>query len=169
MDLYALAFVQGEYADPASTDMTECFSVIYLRPHRIRRRFCIMSINEEGHFFNRSNPGVSNVDQMLLWAWDENQVHPAEWTLYCEQDEDAAEQITDPTVQRSYLVAMCSSAETIDLFYMRRMAKLASKAIAEKRKLPASATLPLFRFKVGRQRNIRSLVDRLTRSGAMSP
>ena len=156
-DLYAVAFVMGQYAGPDGNGREDCFSVIYFRPSSTPHPFCLMSITAEGQTFNYTNPRVKNVNHIIMWAWDENGVYPAEWILYCEKAEKIAAQIADPDARHSYQEVVRDTAETNEMFYRRRFAREAGEAYMEKHgKTPASIT-PLFRFQSGRQQSALTL------------
>ncbi len=153
-DLYAIAYVVGEYAGPKNLGEQPCFSVIYASPADTRQPFCLMSVDAQGHTYNLTNPPASTVDQMILWAWDESGVHPAEWILYCEQVGKEIKQDVDPSVWDAYWKVVQNAAETIDLFYIRRGVRRASEKVAIMHGREPKALTPLFRFRSGRSTDI---------------
>ena len=157
-DLYAVAYVTGEYAGPSNLGEQPCFSVIYASPADTQQPFCLMSVDAQRHIYNQTNPTITTVDQALMWAWDVNGVHPAEWTLYCEQRGEAIKQDVDPSAWDSYWATVQQAATTIELFYVRQIARRAGEAVAKKYGKTPKAITPLFRFRSGRSTDI-SVLD----------
>ena len=167
-DLYAVAYVIGEYAGASNLGEQPCFSVIYASPKDVRQPFCLMSVDAQGHIYNYTNPPVSTVDQILMWAWDANGVHPAEWMLYCEQVGKATKQDVDPSVWDAYWTIVRNAAATVELFYVRQSARKAGEAVAAKYGKMPKTTAPLFRFRSGRSTDI-NVPDLPSGQGTLEP
>ena len=89
----------------------------------IKKPFCLASITEAGKRFDTSSPNAKTIEQMIMWAWEANAVHPADWILYCEEAAEVSEQIENQLWRWSFQQVVQGMAETVQLLYGLRFAK----------------------------------------------
>nr|CAA9213731.1 hypothetical protein AVDCRST_MAG63-119 [uncultured Armatimonadetes bacterium] len=152
--LYAVAFVKGHYRDGSP-----CFYTIYVRGEPEETYF-LVSIDGQGRVFSSMNwSQFSRVERPMLWAWDENGIHPSEWVLYCEVVEAVSRNIQIPEHRDAYRRAAQGAAETIHL-----LGKLgrATRFLAD---TGGKVPKPFFTFQSGRDKSKPLSVEDLENRG----
>jgi hypothetical protein len=136
--LYAVAFVTGH-----NRKGSPCFYVIYasIEPEET---YFLISIDEQGNlFFSINFRQFSRVERPMMWAWDENGIHPSNWILYCQVIKWPTQKILPSEHRAAYRRIVQDTAETIQLLGKR------ARAVAMMEQLGNKVPEPMFKFQRG--------------------